>query len=75
MHTIILHVLFFIDDSFYVFVLCSELTLDQIPLTIPDYNSHRKSVGKVSKEMERSVHSQSGSEKANRSRSIVDTQS
>jgi len=49
MHTIILHVLYFVDDSSYVFVLFSELTIDQIPLTIPDYNSHRKSVGKMSK--------------------------
>jgi hypothetical protein len=48
MHTIILHVLYFLDDC-YVFVLFSELTIDQIPLKIPEYNSHRKPVRKMSK--------------------------
>lgn len=48
MHSVILHVLYFIDDS-YVFVLFSELTIDQISLRIPNCNSHRKPMGKMSK--------------------------
>jgi len=44
MHTIILHVPYFIDDA-YVFVLFSELTIYQISLKIPDYNSHGKPMG------------------------------
>jgi hypothetical protein len=52
MHTIILHVLYFSDDS-YVFVLFSELTIDQIYLKIPDYYSDRKPFGKMSKRDEK----------------------
>jgi hypothetical protein len=76
MHTVILHVLHFIDDSCYVLVLFKELAMDQIPLTIPDHKFHRKSQwGTCLNKMERSVHSQNGSEQANMPRHIVDEQS